>query len=106
LADQRLINLNAALAGIGVVGVSVPNWTDKTTWTIWYNGGKEINALTDAAAGPLVQAFDATPITPDPLDSWDVVTLKVCFKHENDIRVLKGQATITLAQFKAAVRAL
>lgn len=48
---------------------------------------------------------DAPP-PPDPLSSWDVITLKVAFNHENRIRALEGKAAVTAAQFKNAVKAL
>lgn len=43
---------------------------------------------------------------PDPVDTWDVITLKIAFNHENRIRALEGKAAITAAQFKAAVKTL
>ena len=51
---------------------------------------------------------DPAPVIPprDALDSWDIITLKIAFAHENRIRALEGKASITLAQFKTAVKAL
>lgn len=41
----------------------------------------------------------------DPIDTWDVISLKIAFNHENRIRALEGKAAITIAQFKIAVKA-
>lgn len=46
------------------------------------------------------------PPTMDAVDKWDVVTLKVCFNHENRIRALEGKAAVTPTQFKTAIRNL
>lgn len=46
------------------------------------------------------------PPTPDALDGWDIITLKIAFNHENRIRSLEGKAAITVTQFKTAVKAL
>src|SRR5882724_12163276 len=45
-------------------------------------------------------------ITMDPIDSWDLVSLKIAFNRENRIRVLEAKPAITLAQFKTAIRTL
>lgn len=42
----------------------------------------------------------------DPIDSWDTITLKIAFAHENRVRALEGKAAVTVPQFKAAVKAL
>lgn len=42
----------------------------------------------------------------DPVDRWDLVSLRVSFNHENRIRVLEGKAAVTMAQFKNALKAL
>lgn len=42
----------------------------------------------------------------DPIDRWDVLSLKISFNHENRIRALELKQPITVAQFKAALRAL
>jgi hypothetical protein len=56
--DPRLGLLSSALAPQGVVGVCVPDWTDKTTWQIWYDGSAAIQGSTDPKAGPIIAAFD------------------------------------------------
>lgn len=40
------------------------------------------------------------------VNGMDLVLLKVAFNHENRVRVLEGKQPITLAQFKAAIKAL
>jgi len=42
----------------------------------------------------------------DPIDAWDLVSLKIAFNHENRIRVLEAKPAITLTQFKTAIRTL
>lgn len=103
MADLRLTNLAQTLAPQGVVGVAVPDWNNKSTWTIWYSGGKEIAALTDPTVGSIIQAYDTTPLAPDITSNMDILILKIAFNHENRIRTLEGKATITLAQFKNAL---
>lgn len=46
------------------------------------------------------------PVPPDPLGTWDVVTLKIAFNQQNEIRALQGKAPVTVTQFKTAVRAI
>ena len=46
------------------------------------------------------------PPPPDPLSSWDAITLKIAFNHENRLRAIEGKAAITVAQFKTAIRAM
>ena len=57
------------------------------------------------AAGNTPTPYTPPPI-PDPIDAWDIITLKIAFQHENRIRALEGKAALTLAQFKAAVKTL
>jgi hypothetical protein len=106
MSDPRLTILTAALKPAGVIGVSVADWNDKTTWTIWCEGSREINALSDAKAAPIVQSFPTVPPADDPLSGWDLVTLKICLNQENRLRALEGKPQITVAQFKAAIVAL
>ncbi len=42
--------------------------------------------------------------TIDPVDAWDLVSLKIAFNHENRLRALEGKTAITLTQFKSVVR--
>jgi hypothetical protein len=46
------------------------------------------------------------PRTTDPMDTWDLITLKIAFAHENRLRALESKAPITVQQFKTAVKAL
>ena len=46
------------------------------------------------------------PVIIDAVDSWDIMSLKLAFNHENRIRALEGKAALTLVQFKTAVRAM
>lgn len=103
--DKRLDKLANTLASQGVVGVSVPDWTNKSTWEVWYAGSTAVKAATDPKISSLVQAFDVTPIADDPIDQWDLISLKIAFNHENRIRALEGKVQITAEQFKTAVRA-
>lgn len=50
-----------------------------------------------------VVAF-TTPKVLDPVDNWDLVSLRILFNHENRIRTLESRPAVTLAQFKAFVR--
>ena len=52
---------------------------------------------------PSVISFLTLKIS-DPIDSWDLVSLKIAFNHENRIRALEGKPAAILAQFKAAIR--
>ena len=52
---------------------------------------------------PAVVAF-LNPPARDLVDSWDLVSLRIAFSHENRLRALEGKAAVTLAQFKSAVR--
>lgn len=52
---------------------------------------------------PEVVAF-TTPKALDPVDNWDVVSLKILFNHENRIRALEARPAVTLTQFKTFVR--
>ncbi|SRR6266404_8968964 len=106
MSDNRLSNLTNLLAPQGVVGVSVPDWNNKNTWTFWKAGSSELNCLADPGVAPLVQGFDITLLPDDPLDVWDLITLKIAFNHENRIRALEARPAITLTQFKTAVKAL
>lgn len=45
-----------------IVGVSAADWNKKETWTVFYEGGPEKNALKDACAGPVVSAFDLSQL--------------------------------------------
>ena len=47
-----------------------------------------------------------SPLSLDPIDAWDAVTLKIAFNHENRIRILEGKSAVTVTQFKTAVRTL
>lgn len=69
--DPRLGLLATFLAPYGVVGVSVPDWSDKSTWTIWYEGSGEINALADPKVGAAVQGY--TPVIPQYVLSQDLM---------------------------------
>jgi hypothetical protein len=40
------------------------------------------------------------------IDALDLVALRGLFNHENRIRALEGKAAITVAQFKAAIKAI
>lgn len=61
-----LTTLSDALYPIGVVGVSVPDWNDKATWLIWYEGSQAIQATADLKAAPIVAAFDIDSAIPVP----------------------------------------
>lgn len=57
---------------------------------------------------PTQAQIDAAPplAPPDPFGTWNVITLKIAFNHENRIRALEGKQAVTIAQFKTAVRAM
>lgn len=56
----------------------------------------QYKTLLDAVAPPIA----------DPIDQWDMVSLKIAFNHENRIRTLEGKPAITIVQFKTAVKAI
>ncbi len=58
-----------------------------------------------ADTDPALIAF-LNPPPPDPIDAWDLISLKIAFNHENRIRVLEARPAVTLTQFKTAVKAL
>ncbi len=64
---------------------------DKVTrvWTVRDKTAAELDAEKDAA-----------------ISNVDVVQFKLAFNHENRIRVLEGKPQITVAQFKAAWKAV
>jgi hypothetical protein len=57
------------------------------------------------AAGGVTDPFVTAPPR-DALDAWDIITLKIAFAHENRLRTLESKAPVTVAQFKAAVKAM
>ena len=66
--------------------------------------GEGNDVLLDATGtGKPGDTYDVKDIAHDRLD---VVTHKIIFQLLNDVRVLKGQATITAAQYKNAIKAL
>lgn len=81
---QTLVD-NAVYAGFKASDVQVYVATDV-----------QYKALLDAVAPPAV----------DPIDQWDVLSLRISFNHENRLRALEGKTAITVAQFKTAVKAL
>ncbi|MFB6449060.1 hypothetical protein [Bradyrhizobium tunisiense] len=86
-------------------GVSIGKLTDKETWIVDFDPAA--SASQRDAAQSAIRAIDVSlPIVRDPLDSWDVISLKIAFNHENRIRALESKAAITVAQFKIAVRAM
>ena len=77
-------------------GASVPNDPlnrDRSDYNAWVKAG--------GVPDPYIP-----PPASDALDAWDIITLKIAFNHENRMRALEGKASITLAQFKTAVKAL
>lgn len=60
-----------------------------------------VSVMPDADAYALIK-----PPIRDALDSWNFITLKLAFNHENRIRALEGKAAVTVAQFKTAVKAM
>src|SRR6266446_8556951 len=57
-------------------------------------GGKFIG---DVYTPPATNIANPPPKV-DPIDSWDLVSLKIAFNHENRIRVLEGKPAVTIAQ--------
>ena len=51
-------------------------------------------------------AAEQDAIKEEALDKFDLVALKIVFNHENRIRALEGKPAVTLAQFRAALKAL
>lgn len=54
---------------------------------------------------PAIIAF-LNPTVLDGVDSWDLLSLRLAFNHENRIRAIEGKAAITVAQFKTALRTI
>lgn len=73
------------------------------------NAGFKVTDVTasvvDAVQYKALLAGIAPPV-PDPIDQWDVLSLRISFNHENRLRALEGKTAITVAQFKTAVKAL
>ena len=67
------------------------------TDTVYAIGGTFVGAVYTAPPPP--QAIAPPPLT----TQVEISTLKILFNHENRIRVLEGKATITQAQFLAAL---
>lgn len=59
---------------------------------------------TDQELQAEITRLSSVPV--DTLRQWDNVSLQIAFNHENRIRALEGKATITVAQFKTAVKNL
>lgn len=69
------------------------NWLDKTQ-----------TKPTLAEVNAEISRLQALPV--DALETWDVIALKIAFNHENRIRALEGKPSVTVPQFKTALRAL
>ncbi len=92
-------------AACPIDGVSIGSPMDKATWRIDYS--PSATPAQKSAAQGVVAALDVNAaVIVDPVDAWDIISLKIAFNHENRIRTLEGKAPITVAQFKAAVRVL
>lgn len=88
-----------------IQGVSIDAFNNKASWVVHYDPAATPAQKT--AAQNTIQAIDVNvDVVRDPLDVWNAITLKIAFNHENRIRALEGKAAITVAQFKAAVRAI
>lgn len=88
-----------------VVSVSVPDTKNKSTWKIAYDPSAT-QAQRDAAEAAIQNIDVNSPVVIDPLDTWDIISLKAIFNHENRIRALEGKAAITQTQFRNAIKAL
>lgn len=86
------------------------------TFTDWVAQGNVPTAIdSEANLGEVLAPYAIRPVAANVLDSYKsvqanqitVATIaKILFNHENRIRALEGQSTITAAQFKAAIKAL
>ena len=74
----------------------IPNDPDNRDWAAYVSW---------LAAGNTPDPYVPPPPL-DPMDSWDIITLKIAFNHENRIRALEGKAAVTVTQFKTAVKAM
>jgi hypothetical protein len=72
---------------------NIPTNGDRIGYQVWLDAGNTPDPY--VAPAPTAQ-----------YDRMDAISLKIAFNHENRIRVLEGKATITAAQFRAAVNAL
>lgn len=77
----------------------------------WHVKDGELIWLDQVQTRPTDQELQAevtrlAAIPPDTIGKWDLVSLQIAFNHENRIRALESKASITLAQFKTAVRNL
>ena len=100
---SAMVALHSAVAAVAPIdGVSVGVEADKSTWKVSF--ADSATPAQRAAAQTVINGFDLKAAV-DPLSSWDRISLRIAFNHENRIRVLEGKQAITLAQFKAAVLA-
>jgi len=86
------------------------------TYQAWLAAGNTPSRIvSEAELGEVLAQHDIEPVAANLLDEYKgslvdrlpvKVLLKVLFNHENRIRVLDGQPTITQAQFKNALKSL
>ncbi len=73
-------------------------------------GNMPLPALTEAALNQTLADLGLGDLAPsnvtDQIRGLDPILFKIAFNHENRIRTLAGQPTVTAAQFKTALRAL
>lgn len=99
-----------------IIGVQIGTATDKATWSIVFDAAATAQQKTNAQA--IITNWDAATQLDADKDaminqlngiaalSIDVIVFTALFNHENRIRTLAGQANITVAQFKAGIKAL
>lgn len=91
-------------------GVSIGRPDTKATWRIDFRPEATAQQRLDAQA--VLDAY--TPDSPEEVDyvqqgtvdNLNNAILRVMFNHENRIRALEARPAITLAQFRAAIKAL
>ena len=63
--------------------------------------------VTQAWAAPVAKTTEGLDAEKDAtINRFDTLAFKVLFNHENRIRTLAGQAQVTAAQFKSALKAM
>lgn len=107
-----LSRLNELISSIAPIhGVSIGRWDDRTSWRIDFKN--EATELERSAALSSLNNFDQHDTVADEMfekdmriDALDIATLQVVFNHENRIRALENRPTVSLSQFKNAIKSL
>jgi len=108
-----LERLNDAITAVCplINSISIGDWNVRSSWRIDFK--PEATQQQKDAAQSVLNSFDQYDQIAEnnyqndiKINQMDVIMLTITFNHENRIRVLENRPTITLAQFKTAIRLL